>query len=70
MSTPSDFSFQEEESQFHASLPDAADTAYDPDTEHWDLALSARDRWLKGEEKTFTLTELKAELGAELGWKS
>lgn len=70
MSIPSDFSCQEEEPQFHSVSSDVAGNDDMLDEEHWELAQSARNRWLKGEEKTFTLNELKAELSAELGWKS
>lgn len=70
MSTPSDFSCQEEESPFQAVSPDAAGNADMLDADHWDLAQSARQRWLNGEEKTFTFDRLKEELSAELGWKS
>ena len=38
--------------------------------EDWQLALETRERWLKGEEETLTLAQLKEELRAELGWKS
>ncbi|MES2735131.1 MAG: hypothetical protein V4672_02350 [Verrucomicrobiota bacterium] len=43
---------------------------YEIAEEDWQLALETRERWLKGEEETLTLAQLKEELRAELGWKS
>lgn len=43
---------------------------FEPVDEHWQLALQARERWLKGEEEVMTFEDLKKGLRAELGWKS